>query len=69
MKALHSQDEMYTRTDETLADIIAYGQPNLGMQPFGQAYGGTLSPSDIDSIVTFMRYTWDDARCSRPEPR
>jgi len=47
-------------TDETLADIIAYGQPNLGMQPFGQAYGGTLSPSDIDSIVTFMRYTWDD---------
>jgi len=28
---------MYTRTDETLADIIAYGQPNLGMQPFGQA--------------------------------
>jgi mono/diheme cytochrome c family protein len=60
MKALHSQDEMYTRTDETLADIIAYGQPNLGMQPFGQAYGGTLSPSDIDSIVTFMRYTWDD---------
>jgi ubiquinol-cytochrome c reductase cytochrome b subunit len=60
MKALHSQDEMYTRTDETLGDIIAYGQPNLGMQPFGQAYGGTLSPSDIDAIVTFMRYTWDN---------
>ena len=60
MKALHSQDEMYTRTDETLADIIAYGQPNLGMQPFGQAYGGTLSPTQINAIVTFMRYTWDD---------
>jgi menaquinol-cytochrome c reductase cytochrome b/c subunit len=60
MKALHSQDEMYTRTDETLGDIIAFGQPNLGMQPFGQAYGGALSPSDIDAIVTFMRYTWDD---------
>jgi len=60
MKALHSQDEMYTRTDETLGNIIAFGQPNLGMQPFGQAYGGTLSPSDIDAIVTFMRYTWDD---------
>jgi len=24
-EALHSQDEMYTRTDETLADIIAFG--------------------------------------------
>jgi mono/diheme cytochrome c family protein len=60
MKALHSQDEMYTRTDETLADIIAYGQPNLGMQPFGQAYGGALSPTEINAIVTFMRYTWDD---------
>jgi ubiquinol-cytochrome c reductase cytochrome b subunit len=60
MKALHSQDEMYTRTDETLGDIIAFGQPNLGMQPFGQAYGGTLSPTDISLIVTFMRYTWDN---------
>jgi mono/diheme cytochrome c family protein len=60
MKALHSPDEMYTRTDETLADIIAYGQPDLGMQPFGNAYGGALSPTEINSIVTFMRYTWDD---------
>jgi mono/diheme cytochrome c family protein len=60
MKAIHSQDEMYTRTDETLADIIAYGQPALGMTPFGKAYGGSLSPTEIESIVTFMRYTWDD---------
>jgi hypothetical protein len=30
------------------------------MQPFGRAYGGELGPSDIDAIVTFMRYTWDD---------
>ena len=60
MKAIHSQDEMYTRDDQTLADIIAYGQPNLGMQPFGKAYGGVLSPTDIDSLVTFLRYSWDD---------
>jgi len=60
MKAINSQDEMYTRTDDTLGQIIAYGQPSLGMQPFGKAYGGSLSPSDIDSIVAFMRYTWDD---------
>ncbi len=60
MKAIHSQDEMYTRSDQTLADIIAYGQPNLGMQPFGKAYGGVLSPTEIDSVVAFMRYSWDD---------
>ena len=60
MKAIHSQDEMYTRDDQSLADIIAYGQPNMGMQPFGSTYGGSLSPTDIENIVTFMRYTWDD---------
>jgi mono/diheme cytochrome c family protein len=60
MKTIHSQDEMYTRSDETLAEIIAYGQPDLGMQPFGKTYGGALSPTEIDSLVAFMRYTWDD---------
>jgi len=60
MKAIHSQDEMYTRSDGTFYDIVAYGQPNLGMQPFGKAYGGALSPTEIDSVVAFMRYTWDD---------
>ncbi len=65
MKAIHSQDEMYTRSDDTLASIIAYGQPNLGMQPFGKAYGGALSPDEINAIVSFMRYTWDD-RAEKP---
>ena len=60
MKAINSQDEMYTRSDETFYDIVSYGQPNLGMQPFGKAYGGVLSPTEIDSLVNFMRYTWDD---------
>ena len=60
MKAIHSQDEMYTRSDQTLAEIIAFGQPNLGMQPFGKAYGGALSPTEIDSLVAFLRYSWDE---------
>jgi len=60
VKPINSQDEMYTRTDETLYNIIAYGQPSLGMTPFAKAYGGELSPGDIEAIVTFMRYTWDD---------
>jgi mono/diheme cytochrome c family protein len=67
MKAINSQDEMYTRSDETFYEIISYGQPNLGMQPFGKAYGGTLSPTEIDSLVAFMRYTWDDRAEMPPE--
>lgn len=60
MKAINSQDQMYTRTDETLFNTINYGQPDLGMPPYGKAYGGELGVGDIDAIVAFMRYTWDD---------
>jgi mono/diheme cytochrome c family protein len=66
MKPINSQDEMYTRSDETLFNIISYGQPDLGMPPYGKAFGGELSVSDIDAIVNFMRYTWDD-RAELPE--
>ncbi len=60
LKSISSTDEMYTRTDQTFFNIIDYGQPDLGMPPFGLGYGGELSRADIDAIVTFMRYTWDD---------
>ena len=60
MKAINTKDEMYTRNEQTFTDIISYGQPDLGMTPFARAYGGPLGPSDIEAIVTFMRYTWDD---------
>jgi len=60
IKSISSQDEMYTRSDQTFYDIIDYGQPDLGMPPFGLAYGGELSRGEIQSIVAFMRYTWDD---------
>jgi len=60
MKPLNVGDYMYTREDDTLAAIVAYGQPDLGMPPFGKAYGGELTPGNIKAIVTFMRYTWDD---------
>jgi menaquinol-cytochrome c reductase cytochrome b/c subunit len=60
MKAINTKDEMYTRNDQTFTDIISYGQPDLGMTPFARAYGGALGPSDIEAIVTFLRYTWDD---------
>ena len=62
LNPINTKDIMYTFTDETLANIIAYGQleKEHAMPPFGRAYGGVLSPSDIDYIVTFLRYTWDD---------
>ena len=66
VKSISSQDEMYTRSDETFFAIIDYGQPDLGMPPSGLAYGGELSRGEIDAMVTFMRYTWDD-RVEIPE--
>jgi mono/diheme cytochrome c family protein len=59
---INTKDLMYTFTDETLANIISYGQPDKenAMTPFGRSYGGALSPSEIDYIVTFLRYSWDD---------
>lgn len=51
---------MWTRTDETLFNIIDYGQQELGMPPFGLGYGGELKRGEIEAIVTFMRYTWDE---------
>lgn len=60
LKPINDQDVMYPFTDETLYNIIAMGQPIQGMPPYGRAYGGELSPTEIEAIVTFMRYTWDD---------
>ncbi len=36
------------------------------MPPFGLAYGGELKSSEIEYIVNFMRYTWDE-RAEIPE--
>ena len=66
MKPINDQDVMYTFTDDTLFNIINFGQPVQGMPPFGKAFGGELGPGEIEAIVTFMRYTWDD-RSELPE--
>ena len=57
---INSHDVLYTITDSAMYEVIAYGRPNAGMTPFGKAYGGELSKSEIDYIVTYMRYMWDD---------
>jgi mono/diheme cytochrome c family protein len=57
---IDSNDVLYTLNDTALADIISYGRPDSGMTPFGEPYGGSLSPTEIQAIATFMRYTWDN---------
>ena len=60
LKTISGQDEMWTRTDKTFFNIIDLGQQDLGMPPFGLGYGGELSRGEMDAIVTFMRYMWDE---------
>lgn len=57
---INSKDVLYTFTDVTMYNIVDYGQPDLGMPPFGLGYGGELRRGEINAIVNFMRYTWDD---------
>ena len=66
LKSISSQDEMWTRSDETFFNIIDYGQQDLGMPPYGLGNGGELARAEIEYIVTFMRYTWDN-RAEIPE--
>lgn len=47
-----------TRDDFTLRSIIAQGQPNFGMSPFGAAYGGPLDDASLDAIVAYLR-SWE----------
>lgn len=55
---ISSAEYLKTRDDVTLYNIIAQGQPNFGMSPFGSEYGGPLSAEQIDAIIAYMR-TWE----------
>jgi mono/diheme cytochrome c family protein len=55
---ISSGEFLKTRDDVTLRNIISQGQPDLGMNPFGSAYGGQLSDEQIDAIIAFMR-VWE----------
>lgn len=61
ISSINSHDVLYTVNDASMAEIIAYGRPDSGMNPFGKMYNPEgLSKSEIDNIVIFMRYMWDD---------
>jgi mono/diheme cytochrome c family protein len=55
---ISSAEYLKTRDDFTLRSVIAQGQPNFGMSPFGSAFGGPLSDEEIDAIVAYMR-SWE----------
>jgi mono/diheme cytochrome c family protein len=55
---ISSAEYLQTRDDSTLQAIIAAGQPNFGMSPFGTSFGGPLDSEDIGDIVAFIR-SWE----------
>ena len=55
-----------TRDDFTLRNIIAQGQPNFGMSPFGSAFGGPLDDDEIDALVTYIRSWQNDPPVDLP---
>ncbi|NNK92392.1 MAG: c-type cytochrome, partial [Acidimicrobiia bacterium] len=48
-----------TRDDATLRAIIAQGQPNFGMSPFEDSFGGPLDSGQVDLLVDYLR-AWED---------
>ncbi|MDX1616308.1 MAG: c-type cytochrome, partial [Candidatus Promineifilaceae bacterium] len=55
---ISTAEYLKTRDDVTLRNIIAQGQPNFGMSPFGASYGGPLDDEQIDALVAFIR-SWE----------
>ena len=55
---ISTEEYLKTRDDFTLRSIIAQGQPNFGMSPFGSAFGGPLDDEDVDAIVAYIR-AWE----------
>ncbi len=56
---ISTAEYLKTRDDFTLSSIIAQGQPNFGMSPFGSVFGGPLDDDQIDSLVVYLR-SWED---------
>ncbi|MBK5106891.1 MAG: c-type cytochrome, partial [Anaerolineales bacterium] len=55
---ISTADYLKTRDDFTLRSVIAQGQPNFGMSPFGSTFGGPLDDEEIDAVVAYIR-AWE----------
>lgn len=56
---ISTAEYLRTRDDRTLRAIISQGQPNFGMSPFGDSFGGPLKDVQVNAIVAFMR-AWEE---------
>jgi mono/diheme cytochrome c family protein len=56
---ISTAEYLRTRDDRTLQAIVSQGQPNFGMSPFGDSFGGPLSGEEVNAIVAFMR-AWEE---------
>lgn len=55
---ISTAEYLATRDDATLSAIISQGQPNFGMSPFGEAFGGPLTTEQVDLLVSYLR-AWE----------
>ncbi len=55
---ISTAEYLKTRDDATLRAIIAQGQPNFGMSPFGSSFGGPLDDDQVDALVAYLR-SWE----------
>jgi mono/diheme cytochrome c family protein len=55
---ISTAEYLKTRDDYTIRAIIAQGQPNYGMSPFGSSFGGPLDDEDVDAVVAYIR-SWE----------
>lgn len=55
---ISTAEYLKTRDDSTLRAIIAQGQPNFGMSPFGSSFGGPLDEDEINAMVAYIR-SWE----------
>ncbi len=56
---ISTAEYLRTRDDRTLQAIISQGQPNFGMSPFADSFGGPLKDDQVNAIVAFMR-AWEE---------
>jgi mono/diheme cytochrome c family protein len=55
---ISTAEYLATRDDATLRAIISQGQPDFGMSPFGDSFGGPLSSEQVELLVDFIR-AWE----------
>ncbi len=56
---ISTAEYLATRDDITLRAIISQGQPNFGMSPFADIFGGPMTSEQVDLLVAYVR-AWEE---------